>query len=100
MAFFFTDLEMFSLNHNCNASLEKEEEIEYKEFSPGKKTKRTTTAFTVAIFLLLVLCAIFIILFAIEKNKLREQLTQETVQPKFKICTSRECLFAAIGKYT
>lgn len=89
---------MFSLNHNWNASLEKEEEIEYKEFSPGKKTKRTTIAFTVTIVLLLAVCSIFIILFAIEKKKSREQLTQETVQPKFKICTSKECLFAAIGK--
>ena len=92
---------MFFQNPSWKASSSDQEEvIEYKEFSSGKKSKKSTIVFSVVIVFLLILCAIFIILFAIEKRKEHELelATQETAQPK--ICVSRRCLFTAVGMYT
>lgn len=75
-----------------------DEDVVFKDVPFRKKAKRVTIALAVVIFLLFVLCVIFIVLFAVEKRKqTHEQPTQE--KPQRKICDSRKCLFSAIGKF-
>ena len=98
--FIFYRSKMFSLNAGqCETFSDECEDIEYKEFSPRKKKKWKTTALVVMLTLLIILCAVFIVLFVIEKKRNRElppRYAQEPLQPK--ICYSRKCLFASIGK--
>ena len=53
---------------------------------------------TVALLLVFVLCLVFIVLFAVEKSKVQQKAAQETTSLQ-KICDSRKCLFAAVGKF-
>ena len=72
-----------------------DEDVGFEKLSSRKRTKRIIIALTVVLLLLFVLCLIFIVLFALEKSKVHEQESPPQVQ---KICDSRRCLFAAVGK--
>lgn len=74
-----------------------DEDVVFKDVHFRKKAKRVTIALAVVIFLLFVLCVVFIVLFAVQKRKSHEEPTQET--PQRKICDSRKCLLSAIGKF-
>ena len=77
-----------------------EEDVKFENLSSRKKTNKIIIiALTVVLLLLFVLCVIFIVLFALEKSKVHEQAAQETSPPLQKICDSRKCLLAAIGKF-
>ncbi|KAL9969775.1 hypothetical protein ACROYT_G022032 [Oculina patagonica] len=71
-----------------------DEDVVFKDVHFRKKAKRVTIALAVVIFLLFVLCVVFIVLFAVQKRKSHEEPTQET--PQRKICDSRKCLLSAI----
>lgn len=76
-----------------------DEDVMFKDVSFRNKAKRVTIALAVVISLLLVLCVVFIVLFALEKRKTQEQPAQGGHVPQ-KICDSRKCLFASVGKFS
>ena len=75
-----------------------EEDVRFEDLSSRKTAKRIIIALTVVLLLAFVLCVIFIALFAVEKSKVHEQAAPETPELQ-KICDSRKCVFAAVGKF-
>ena len=78
-----------------------EEDVGFENLSSRNKAKKIIIALTVVLFLVFVVCLVFIVLFAVEKSKVQEQAAGETKEtPSLqKICDSRKCLFASLGKF-
>ena len=75
-----------------------EEDVGFENLSTRKKANKIIIGLTVALLLVFVLCLVFIVLFAVEKSKVQQKAAQETPSLQ-KICDSRKCLFAAVGKF-
>ncbi|XP_022808541.1 endothelin-converting enzyme 1-like [Stylophora pistillata] len=72
------------------------DDVVFRELPYRQKAKRIITALAALSVLLIIICAIFIVLFAMEKTKSQEKgelWTEKSVQ---KTCASKKCLFAAV----
>ena len=79
------------------ATTEPGEDVMFVDVRYRKKAKTIFIVLGVVIFLLFVLCVVFVVLFAAGKRKPQEEAPQET--PQRKICDSKKCLCAAVGKF-